>query len=74
MYSKITYAGWRDIPSTYLYCLQDQAIPIEAQRGMVAESGVQFRTETFDASHSPFLSMPDKVAAAVRKAVGETAL
>lgn len=73
-YSKLTYAGWRDIPSTYFYCLQDQAIPIEAQRGMVEGSGIQFRTETLDASHSPFLSMPDKVAAGVRRAAGETTL
>ena len=70
-YSKLTYVGWRDIPSTYFYCLQDQAIPIDDQKGMVEGSGVQFRTETLDASHSPFLSMPDKVVAAVRRAAGE---
>lgn len=73
-YSKLTYVGWRDIPGTYIYCLQDQAIPIDAQRSMVAGSGVQFREETLDASHSPFLSMPNKVAAAVRRAAGEIIL
>jgi hypothetical protein len=32
-HSKLTYVGWRDIPSTYFYCLQDQAIPIAARKG-----------------------------------------
>ena len=38
---------------------------------MVEGSGIKFETVTLDASHSPFLSMPDEVAAVVRKAVGE---
>jgi hypothetical protein len=45
-YSKPTYFGWRDIPNTYFYCLQDQAIPIAAQKGMVEGLRAQFRTET----------------------------
>lgn len=69
--SKVTYAGWRDVPSTYLFCEKDQAIPLEAQKGMVQGSGVNFDSETLDASHSPFLSMPEKVAEAVRRSAGE---
>jgi hypothetical protein len=72
LYSKLAYVGWRDIPSTYFYCLQDEAIPIDAQRGLVAGSGVQFHPESLDASHSPFLSMPDKGGACVRRAAEET--
>jgi len=45
-YSKPTYFGWRDIPNTYFYCLQDQDIPIAAQKGMVEGLRAQFRTET----------------------------
>ena len=26
-HSEVTYAAWRDVPSTYLYCKQDAAIP-----------------------------------------------
>jgi len=37
MSSVVTYAGWRDIPSTYLFCEKDHAIPVEAQMGIVAE-------------------------------------
>jgi pimeloyl-ACP methyl ester carboxylesterase len=73
-YSKLSHAGWRHIPATYLYCLRDQAIPVQAQRDMVAAAGVPFREETLDTSHSPFLSVPDQVAAAVRRAAGETTL
>jgi len=59
-YGKLTYVGWRDIPNTYFCCLQDQALPIAAQKGMVEGLGARFRTETWDASHSPFLSMLEK--------------
>jgi hypothetical protein len=31
-YSKLTSVRWRDILSTYFYCLQDQAIPIAARK------------------------------------------
>lgn len=71
-YSKLTYVRWRDIPSTGIYCSEDQAIPISPPKSMVAEPGAQSREETLDASHSPFLSMPDKVAATVRRAAGES--
>ncbi len=70
--SKVTYAGWRDFPVGYIYCEQDQAIPVEAQKGMVEASKAQFTTESLDASHSPFLSMPEKTARCVRKLLGET--
>jgi pimeloyl-ACP methyl ester carboxylesterase len=73
-YSKLAYAGWRHVPATYLYCLRDRALPVQAQRDMVAAAGVPFREETFDTSHSPFLSVPDQVAAAVRRAAGETSV
>lgn len=73
-YSNLSYVGWRDIPSTYIDCWHDQVVPIDAQSGMVTGSGVPFQKETLDTSHSPFLSMPDQVAAAVRRAAGETTL
>jgi len=70
--SKVTYAGWRDFLVSYIYCEKDQAIPVEVQKGMVEASKVQFKTESLDASHSPFLSMPEKTARCVRKLLGET--
>jgi pimeloyl-ACP methyl ester carboxylesterase len=69
--SKSTYAAWKHVPSTYLFCEKDRAIPLEAQRSMVENSGVQWRTESLNSSHSPFLSMPEETAKAIRRAAGE---
>lgn len=71
--SPVTYAAWKHIPTTYFYCLKDRAIPIEVQKIMVEEFGkdVKIRTETIDASHSPFFSRPAETAAAIRRAAGE---
>lgn len=70
-HAKLAYAGWAHIPSTYLYCKQDNAIPTFVQEMMVNDfaggAGVKIRTETVDASHSPFLSMPKETAAAIQR-------
>lgn len=55
----LTAAAWSSIPSTYVVCTQDLAIPADAQRAMAQRSGSVVELE---ASHSPFLSMPGKVA------------
>ena len=51
-------AAWRDRPSTYVVCEQDQAIPVFAQEAMSQRARDVFR---LDAGHSPFLSQPDEV-------------
>jgi pimeloyl-ACP methyl ester carboxylesterase len=51
--------GWREHPSSYLACTEDNAIPYAAQRAMSANAGT---VETIPSSHSPFLSQPDAVA------------
>jgi pimeloyl-ACP methyl ester carboxylesterase len=72
-YSPLTYAAWKHVPSTYLYCLQDVAIPLHIQKMMVEETakGVDFKTDTLNAGHSPFLSMPEEMAKSIRRAAGE---
>lgn len=72
-YSCCTYAAWRRVPSTFLYCLKDAALPMAVQRMMVEQiaKGYEIRTETVDASHSPFLSRPVEMALAIRRAAGE---
>jgi pimeloyl-ACP methyl ester carboxylesterase len=73
--SKATYAGWKHVPSTYLLCEKDEAIPIHAQKGMVdgaQKAGADMKVETVDASHSPFISMPEEMARSVRRAAGES--
>lgn len=70
--SKQTYGAWRHVPTTYLYTENDLAIPLMYQKMMVEGSGVDMKTETFDAGHSVFLSLPEKVAEAIRRAAGES--
>lgn len=72
-HSKCTYAAWKDVPSTYLYCTRNQAIPLVLQKLMVEETakGYGVRTEVLDASHSPFISRPEETALAIRRAAGE---
>lgn len=66
------YAGWADVPVWYLLCTRDQAIPIQAQEGMVAAAraaGASITTKTLDAGHSPFLSKPDETVGFILEAV-----
>lgn len=65
MASESTAAAWQEFPSTYVICNQDKAIPPEAQEQMAAAAGTVIR---LDASHSPFMSMPDTVAEIIAKA------
>jgi pimeloyl-ACP methyl ester carboxylesterase len=50
--------AWRDVPTTYVICDQDNAIPVFAQEYM---AGRAREVRRIDASHSPFLSRPDEV-------------
>jgi pimeloyl-ACP methyl ester carboxylesterase len=55
-------AAWHDIPSSYIVCDADNAIPPEAQRVMARRTGDVLEMH---ASHSPFLSQPLETAAAL---------
>ena len=56
-------AGWRDVPSTYVICDLDHAIPVPAQEAMSAHAGTTHRLQS---DHSPFLTDPDAVADLIR--------
>jgi pimeloyl-ACP methyl ester carboxylesterase len=58
--------AWRDVPSTYVICDRDQAIPVVAQEAMAARAGTTHRLES---DHSPFLTDPDAVADLIRALV-----
>ena len=51
--------AWREVPSTYVVCTDDRALPVALQRSCAArlENVIEL-----PASHSPFLSRPDDVA------------
>jgi pimeloyl-ACP methyl ester carboxylesterase len=56
----VSAAPWRDIPSTYVVCTQDMAIPVEWQRELFAPRADD--VVELEASHSPFFSRPSAVA------------
>lgn len=53
-------AAWRDLPSTYVVCERDQAIPPLAQEAMAKRATDTVR---LDSDHSPFLSQPGELVA-----------
>ncbi|KAH8881127.1 alpha beta-hydrolase [Thozetella sp. PMI_491] len=71
----ITQAAYLHYPSTYLFCDNDQGIPLFLQEQMVADaeavSGRAFRHEHCSAGHSPFLSQPDTILKVIEKIAAE---
>ena len=59
MSQPIRTATWKTVPSTYVVCTDDLAFPAELQRRMATRCG---HVVDLPAHHSPFLSMPDRVA------------
>ncbi|KAL4897645.1 Alpha/beta hydrolase fold-1 [Aspergillus ambiguus] len=57
----VSYEPWHRIPSAYIVCEEDQALPLAIQEMMAARIGGRW-TYRLKSSHSPFLSMPDKLA------------
>ncbi|MGY5030356.1 alpha/beta fold hydrolase [Streptomyces sp. 900116325] len=55
----LTAAGWHTVPSTYVVCEQDQALPPDDQERLALRSGSVHRIAS---GHSPFLSMPGEFA------------
>jgi pimeloyl-ACP methyl ester carboxylesterase len=59
----LTRAAWRNVPSTYVVCEQDRAIPVAGQEAMAQRATRVLRMPT---SHSPFLSRPAQLAGVLR--------
>ncbi|KAF2129020.1 alpha/beta-hydrolase [Dothidotthia symphoricarpi CBS 119687] len=56
--------SWKRIPSAYLVCVDDAAIPEKAQDGMLQgarDLGASIEVTRVNSGHSPFLSCPDVV-------------
>ncbi|KAF3396162.1 hypothetical protein F1880_007286 [Penicillium rolfsii] len=56
-----TFEPWHEIPSMYLYCDKDAALPLFVQESFAQRLG-QPVTFQVDASHSGFLSKPEETA------------
>ncbi|MEA5362708.1 alpha/beta hydrolase [Amycolatopsis sp., V23-08] len=64
---QLTAAAWKTVPSTYVVCEDDNAIPVFAQEAMAGRAG---HVERLPSSHSPFLSHPAELTAIVEAAAG----
>ena len=53
-------AAWRSIPSTYVVCTLDKAIPPQVQRELFAPRADE--VVELESSHSPFYSQPEALA------------
>lgn len=67
----LSYAAYRNVPSTYLICEQDAAIPLAGQQAMVAFGGEDLKKVVCSSGHSPMLTMPETVVDLIRNAAGE---
>jgi pimeloyl-ACP methyl ester carboxylesterase len=63
-----TAERWGRVPRTFIRTTQDRTVPLELQDRMIAEAdaltpGNPFDVRSIASSHSPFASMPDRLAA-----------
>jgi pimeloyl-ACP methyl ester carboxylesterase len=65
--STITYCGWREVPSVYLICKNDQVIPAQLQLQMAQLAGSEIKE--CEAGHMAILSAPERVVEVVKAAV-----
>jgi pimeloyl-ACP methyl ester carboxylesterase len=61
----ITEPAWKVVPTTYVVCTQDQALHPDTQRFLATRCADVVELE---ASHSPMLSMPERIAVIARGA------
>lgn len=73
--SPVTKSRFGTVPRYYIHCLQDKAIPIEAQREVVElmDAAMENETITFslNTSHSPFYSKPEELAEVLNQIADE---
>ena len=72
MTDRVSCEAWREVPTTYLMTRDDRVLfPSwqERQVRAVRGAGGEVAVETFESSHSPFLSVPGEMVAAVVRAV-----
>ncbi|KAI0100450.1 alpha/beta-hydrolase [Hypoxylon sp. NC0597] len=66
------YEPWSEgVPCGYIFCSEDNALPLRIQQDMAAQLGSEPITATVKAGHSPFLSVPDELVAAIAEVEGK---
>lgn len=72
MKGQVTYPAWQHVPSVYVLCEKDNAIPPPVQEQMASQEGAWCMPPIrVDAGHIPFLAKPDETVISVRQALGE---
>ncbi|KAJ5885214.1 hypothetical protein N7495_009724 [Penicillium taxi] len=66
-----TYEPWNTIPCSYIICEKDEFLHPPIQELFAAKVAGPDRTYRLPSSHSPFLSMPDRVAEILEKIAKE---
>lgn len=66
MRQPLTTVAWKNIPSSYIMCEADNAVPVAVQKALAERVDAVYR---LTASHSPFLSQPAALARLIRQAV-----
>ncbi|OAG00818.1 alpha/beta-hydrolase [Paraphaeosphaeria sporulosa] len=70
-FGKTEFAAYREVESTFVFCTEDRAIPIQVQEGMVAAAEQQRakfgRVVLEGSSHSPMLSRPGEVVEVIKR-------
>ncbi|KAJ5676033.1 hypothetical protein N7462_008930 [Penicillium macrosclerotiorum] len=64
-----TYEPWHDIPCAYIVCEEDRALPPPFQELFASKMGGPKNIYRLPSSHSPFLSMPNRLAEVLQQAV-----
>ena len=65
----LTQVAHTNIPVSYLYCENDQAMLLPMQEMMVQRSGLDVQELRCAAGHSPFLSYPDAFVENILKSI-----
>ncbi|PYI11019.1 alpha/beta-hydrolase [Aspergillus sclerotiicarbonarius CBS 121057] len=62
----VPYTGWKDVPSVYLVCEGDKALPAGLQEQLAGLAGSQI--ERCSAGHLPQVSQPERVVEVIKAA------
>lgn len=62
--ARLSAARFQSVPRSYIRCLQDRGLSVQMQDRLIERQPCA-RVATLDASHSPFVSMPDAFVAAL---------
>ncbi|KAJ5371042.1 uncharacterized protein N7496_007134 [Penicillium cataractarum] len=66
------YPGWADVPTSFIFCLRDGAIPLQIQEAMVEAAkgaGASITTRSLDTGHSPFFSKPEETTSVISESL-----